>query len=51
MGRKSFGDPAVAAAFAAYPAALRPSLLALRALIIEVAEAELGKGALIETLK
>jgi hypothetical protein len=51
MGRKSFGDPAVAAAFAAYPAALRPSLLALRALIVEVAEAELGKGALIETLK
>jgi hypothetical protein len=51
MKNRAFGDPAVAEVFAAYPPELRPSLLALRALIFEVAEEQLGKGGLVETLK
>ena len=41
----------MAKAFAAYPPVLHPALLALRTLIFEVADAQLGKGGLIETLK
>jgi len=51
MKHRPFSDPAVAKVFAAYPPALRSALLALRTLIFEVAEAQLGKGGLIETLK
>lgn len=51
MKNRAFSDPAVAAVFAAYPPVLLPSLMALRALIFEVAEAQLGKGGLVETLK
>ena len=51
MKNRAFSDPAVAEVFAAYPPELRPSLLALRALIFEVAEEQLGKGGLVETLK
>jgi hypothetical protein len=41
----------VAKVFAAYPPVLRPALLALRTLIFGMADAQLGKGGLIETLK
>lgn len=51
MRNRAFSDPAVAEVFAAYRPAPRPSLLALRALIFETAEEQLGKGGLIETLK
>lgn len=51
MKHRPFSDPAVAKVFAAYPPALRPALLALRGLIFEVADAQLGEGGLIETLK
>jgi hypothetical protein len=51
MKHRPFSDPAVAKIFAAYPPALRPALLALRSLILDVADAQLGKGGLIETLK
>jgi hypothetical protein len=51
MKHRPFSDPAVAKVFAAYPSALRPALLALRGLIFEAADAQLGTGGLIETLK
>ena len=51
MKHRSFSDPAVAKVFAAYPPALRRALLTLRGLILEVADAQRGKGGLIETLK
>jgi hypothetical protein len=51
MKNRPFSDPAVAKAFTAYPPVLRPALLALRTLIFEEADAQLGKGGLIETLK
>ena len=48
---KSFADPAVAAVFEAYPAAMRRRLLALRALVFDVAAKTEGVGRLTETLK
>lgn len=48
---KRFADPAVAAVFAAYPAALRKRLLALRDLVFDVAARTDGVGPLTETLK
>ena len=48
---KRFADPAVAAVFKAYPAELRDRLLALRALVFDVAAATEGVGRLTETLK
>jgi hypothetical protein len=51
MKHRPFSDPAVAKVFAAYPPALRRALLTLRGLILEVADAQLGKGGLLETLK
>jgi hypothetical protein len=47
----TFADPAVGAAFGAYPTALRPKLLALRRLILETASSTPGVGTLEETLK
>jgi hypothetical protein len=49
--RTGFGDPMVAAVFAAYPAKSRAKLLALRKLILETAANTPGVGALDETLK
>ncbi|HEY3790370.1 MAG TPA: hypothetical protein VGM09_00960 [Bradyrhizobium sp.] len=49
--RSGFSDPAVEAAFAAYPKPLKPKLLALRRLILDTASATRGVGALEETLK
>jgi hypothetical protein len=46
-----FADPAVAAAFDAYPKALKAKLLALRRLILDTAKTTRGVGALEETLK
>ena len=46
-----FADPAVAAAFAAFPDRLRPALLSLRRLIFDVAAKTPGVGPLEETLK
>lgn len=46
-----FSDPAVAAAFDAFPDEARPGLLAMRDLIFEVAAETDGVGALEETLK
>ena len=48
---KRFADPAVAAVFAAYPAGMRKRLLALRALVFDVAAKTDGVGPLTETLK
>ena len=48
---KRFADPAVAAVFKAYPAGLRRRLMALRALVFEVAAGTDGVGRLTETLK
>lgn len=48
---KRFAEPAVAAVFAAYPAALRKRLLALRELVFDVAARTEGVGPLTETLK
>ena len=48
---KRFADPAVAAVFKAYPAALRRRLMALRELVFDVAARIEGVGALTETLK
>ncbi len=48
---RPFHNPAVAGAFAAYPAAIRPRLLALRELIFDTAAATQGVGELEETLK
>jgi hypothetical protein len=49
--RANFSDPAVDAVFNAYPAPLKPKLLALRRLIFDTAKATTGVGALHETLK
>jgi hypothetical protein len=49
--RSGFPDPAVAAAFAAYPAPVKARLLALRRLILDTAKATKGVGALEETLR
>ncbi len=46
-----FSDPAVAAAFDAFPAAARAGLLEIRDLIFDVAAETDGVGALQETLK
>jgi hypothetical protein len=54
VARKSdagFSDPAVDAAFGAYPAPVKSRLLALRRLILDTAKATQGVGALEETLK
>ena len=48
---KPFADPAVAAHFAGYPPAVRKKMLALRALIFDVAANTEGVGELQETLK
>lgn len=48
---KRFTDPAMAAVFKAYPAGLRERLLALRALVFDVASKTDGVGALTEALK
>jgi uncharacterized protein DUF1801 len=48
---KRFADPAVAAVFEAYPAALRKRLLALRDLVFDVAARTRGVGPLTEALK
>jgi hypothetical protein len=49
--RSGFADPAVQAAFDAYPKPLRPKLLALRRLILDTARNTEGVGAIEETLK
>jgi len=49
--RSRFADPAVEAAFDAYPKPLKPKLLALRRLILDTAKTTSGVGALEETLK
>jgi hypothetical protein len=49
--RSGFSDPAVQAAFDAYPKPLRPKLLALRRLILDTARNTGGVGAIEETLK
>jgi hypothetical protein len=49
--RAGFADPAVAAAFDAYPKPLKSKLLALRRLILDTAKATKGVGAVEETLK
>ncbi|HEY3679452.1 MAG TPA: DUF1801 domain-containing protein [Bradyrhizobium sp.] len=49
--RSGFADPAVAAAFEAYPKPLKTKLLALRRLILATAKATKGVGAVEETLK
>jgi Domain of unknown function (DU1801) len=49
--RTDFFDPAVDAVFNAYPAPLKPKLLALRRLIFDTAKATAGVGRLEETLK
>ena len=51
MPRDLFHDPKVEAVFEAYPARLRPPLLALRDLIIDTANGTDGVGELVETLK
>ncbi len=48
---KPFANPLVAAAFAAYPPAMRRRVMALRELIFETAAATPGVGLLEETLK
>lgn len=48
---KRFADPAVAAVFKAYPAEMRRRLLALRALVFDVAAKTEGVGRLTEALK
>ena len=49
--RSGFTDPAVEAAFDAYPKPLKPKLLALRRLILNTAKTTKGVGAVEETLK
>jgi hypothetical protein len=49
--RADFSDSAVDAVFNAYPAPLKPKLLALRRLIFDTAKTTTGVGALEETLK
>ena len=49
--RANFSDPAVDAAFSAYPGPVRAKLLALRRLIFDTAKATSGVGAIEETLK
>lgn len=48
---RPFSDPAVAAAFEAFPDVARPGLMAMRELIFDVASKTDGVGALLETLK
>ena len=48
---KPFENAAVAQAFEAFPPALRPQLLALRALVFETAASTPGVGTIEETLK
>ncbi|HEY6981705.1 DUF1801 domain-containing protein [Reyranella sp.] len=48
---KRFADQAVAAAFKAYPAAMRRRLIVLRTLMFDVAAKTEGVGRLTETLK
>ena len=48
---KRFGDTSVASVFRNYPAALRPKLMALRELVLDVAAKTDGVGPLAETLK
>jgi Domain of unknown function (DU1801) len=48
---KPFADPAVAAHFGSYPAEVRKRMLALRALVFDVAANTEGVGELEETLK
>jgi hypothetical protein len=49
--RGHFAEPAVDAAFSAYPAPVKARLLALRRLILDTADTTEGVGALEETLK
>lgn len=49
--RSRFADPAVQAAFDAYPKPLKPKLLALRRLILDTARNTSGVGAIEETPK
>ena len=49
--RSGFADPAVQAAFDAYPKPLKSKLLALRRLILDTARNTGGVGAIEETLK
>ena len=49
--RADFSDPAVEAAFSAYPKPLRTKLLVLRRLIFDTAKTTKGVGRLEETLK
>jgi hypothetical protein len=49
--RSGFADPAVQAAFDAYPKPLKSKLLALRRLILDTARNTEGVGAIEETLK
>ena len=51
MTARLFEDPAVAAAFDAWPPAARRALLRLRDLILDAAEATPGIGTVMETLK
>ena len=51
MSHPPFLDPAVGQAFDAFPDDARANLIALRALIFDVADATRGVGALEETLK
>ena len=48
---RAFDDPAVAAAFASFPEAVRPALARLRTLIFDVAESTPAIGPVFETLK
>jgi hypothetical protein len=49
--RADHSDPAVEAVFAAYPKPVKARLLALRRLILDIAKATEGVGALEEALK
>ena len=49
--RADFDDPAVGAAFSAYPKPIKTKLLALRRLIFDTAKTTKGVGTLQETLK
>lgn len=49
--RRAYGDPNVAAIFAAYPSAIRARLRFLRGLIFDVADRTQGVGAIEETMR